>query len=135
MNKNTKRNIDKDIEKSFAEKFDPLLKSIYGWSVKDGKCVPPKIIFPKPVADRIEYFSEEIENGLTFQGALEYIFARDEEKCKEDCEQFMDWLPVSDGFKKWRDDYFSYNFKEEQVMLALIYGNYQVEAQHDTRTD
>lgn len=135
MIKNTKRNIDKDIEKSFAETFDPLLKSVYGWSVKDGKCVPPKIIFPKPVADRIEYFAEEMENGLTFQGALEYIFARDEEKCKEDCEQFMDWLPVSDGFKKWSDDYFSYNYKEAQVMLALIYGNYQVEAQHDTRTD
>jgi len=100
MIKNTKRNIDKDIEKSFAETFDPLLKSVYGWSVKDGKCVPPKIIFPKPVADRIEYFAEEMENGLTFQGALEFIFAGDEKKCKEDCEQFMDWLPVSDGFKK-----------------------------------
>ncbi|WP_262343829.1 hypothetical protein [Lactiplantibacillus plantarum] len=39
----------------------------------------------------------------------------------------MDWLPVSDGFREWKDDYFSYNFKEAQVMLALIYGNYQVE--------
>lgn len=116
-------NIDKDITASLAK----LAKSIYGWSVKDGKCVPPKIIFPKPVAERIEYFAEEMENGLTFQGALEYIFAGNEKKCKEECEQFMDWLPVSEEFEKWRDDYFSYNFKEAQVMLALIYGNYQVE--------
>lgn len=39
----------------------------------------------------------------------------------------MDWLLVSDEFEKWRDDYFSHSFKEAQVMLALIYGNYQVE--------
>ena len=116
-----------NIDKYVATHFAKMTKSIYGWSVKDGKCVPPKIIFPKPVVERIEYFAEEMENGLTFQGALEYIFARNEEHCKEECEQVMDWLPVSDGFKKWSDDYFSYSFKEAQVMLALIYGNYQVE--------
>lgn len=116
-------NIDKDVTTHFAK----MAKSIYGWSVKDGKCVSPKIIFPKPVVERIEYFAEEMENGLTFQGALEFIFAGDEKKCKEECEQFMDWLPVSDSFREWRDDDFLYSFKEAQVMLALIYGNYQVE--------
>ncbi|KOE73496.1 hypothetical protein AB662_02290 [Lactiplantibacillus plantarum] len=110
-----------------SDHFEKLAKSIYGWSVKDGKCVPPKITFPKPVVERIEYFSEEIENGLTFQGALEFIFAGDEKRCKEECEQFMDWLPVSDGFREWLDGDFLYSFKEEQIMLALIYGNYQVE--------
>ncbi|MDV9114977.1 hypothetical protein [Lactiplantibacillus plantarum] len=80
MNKEIE-NIVKDTDTHFAK----LTKSIYGWSVKDGKCVPPKIIFPKPVVERIEYFAEEMENGLTFQGALEYIFARNEEHCKEEC--------------------------------------------------
>ncbi len=126
MNREIK-NIDKDIEKQFIGIFNPMLKSIYGWSVKDGKCVPPKITFPKPVVERIEYFSKYIENGLTFQGALEFIFAGDEKKCKEECEKFMDWLPVSDGFREWLDGDFLYSFKEEQIMLALIYGNYQVE--------
>ena len=116
-----------DIDKYVSTSFMKMAKSIYGWSVKDGKCVPPKIIFSKPVVERIEYFAEEMGNGLTFQGALEFIFAEDEKRCKEECEQFMDWLPVSDGFREWKDDYFSYNFKEAQVMLALIYGNYQVE--------
>ena len=116
-----------DIDKYVSTSFMKMAKSIYGWSVNDGKCVPPKITFPKPVVERIEYFSKEIENGLTFQGALEFIFARDEKRCKEECEQFMDWLPVSDRFREWLDGDFLYSLKEEQIMLALIYGNYQVE--------
>lgn len=116
-----------DIDKYVSASFMKMAKSIYGWSVKDGKCVPPKIIFPKPVVERIEYFAEEMESGLTFQGALEFIFAGDEKRCKEECEQFMNWLPISDGFREWLDDDFLYSFKEAQVMLALIYGNYQVE--------
>ncbi|MGP2465540.1 hypothetical protein [Lactiplantibacillus plantarum] len=72
-----------NIDKYVATHFAKMTKSIYGWSVKDGKCVPPKIIFPKPVVERIEYFAAEMENGLTFQGALEFIFAGDEKSVKK----------------------------------------------------
>lgn len=59
---------------SFAH-FEKLTRGIYGWSIKDGKYVPPKIIFPKSVVERFEYFAEEMENGLTFQGAAEIVFS------------------------------------------------------------
>lgn len=43
---------------------------VYGWKVKDGKCVPPATNHPLPefVQKRIDWVSNEIQGGmLTFR--------------------------------------------------------------------
>ena len=104
--------------------FDSLGKqvnSVYGWKSVDGKVVPPQFKLPAAVIERVNFFGEQMEDGLTLLGALNLIFAYDEERSKADCELGGEWLQVSDEFKKWRGNHFN-EFKEHQVALALIFG-------------
>ncbi|MCY9806551.1 hypothetical protein OXT66_03175 [Lentilactobacillus senioris] len=99
------------------------LKVIFGWSVdeENGKPKVPLIIFPDAVADRIKFFVDQMGDGLLFTGALNFIFAYDEERDKQDCEEGGEWLPVSDEFKEWRDKHFADNH-EIVVALGMMYG-------------
>lgn len=106
------------------DSFDELFNGVYGWKIKDSKCVPPDYPLPDCVNKRIKWAYHEIANGLTFLGVLTAIFAYDEEKTKKDwylgAEQ--EWLPVSDEFRKWRDGV-GPSMKQNIVALIIIYGN------------
>lgn len=102
--------------------FRKALNNIYGWTIKKGELVPPKMDLPSCVKDRIKWAFPEGENGLTFIGTMQSIFAYDEEKAKRDWNMGAagEWLPVSDDFIKWRDQT---PLAELQIAVELIYGS------------
>ncbi|MEE8823719.1 hypothetical protein LASUN_13240 [Lentilactobacillus sunkii] len=103
--------------------FKKAISSIYHWSIEGDKVKPPQIGFPPAVKARIAFFASQMEGGLLFSGALELILAYDEQQAKQKCEMGGEWLPVSDEFRKWRDQPdFAQVFREEQIALALMYG-------------
>lgn len=85
--------------------------------------------FPTAVVERVEYFIDEMDDGLSFTGALESVLAYHEHDQKELYEQGgSEWLPVSQEFKNWRDDNPSlYGLKEMAIALSLIYGATEVQ--------
>ena len=105
-----------------VEELEDLKKKVnevYGWEVEDGKPKPPKQDLPQAVKDRADYFWEMTEDGMTFMGAMECIFA--DEKPKEyDLGATKDWLPKSKEF----DDWVGYSPGMSQLVIAvyLIYG-------------
>lgn len=103
-------------------KYKEALDSVWGWKIDGDKIMPPQFRLPSAVIERIDWFDDQITDGLTFLGALELILAYDEERAKADCELGGNWLPVSDEFKKWRDQDLYGSFREQQIALALMYG-------------
>lgn len=97
------------------------LRTINGWTIEGEKVKAPLLVFPDEVFDRISFFAEQMEDGLMFTAALDFIFAFDEERQKSNCLEGGSWLPVSDEFKKWRDTNRP-DLHQEQVALGLIYG-------------
>ncbi len=99
---------------------------IYRWFYEGGKIHPPKMDLPKAVKERLEFFLDQTDFGLTYLGCLEAVLAYDEEKVKKEIEMGGDWLPVSKEFKEWRDGTGSelpyHSSKEQIIALALIYG-------------
>ncbi|MDS9269537.1 hypothetical protein RLM43_00555, partial [Streptococcus pneumoniae] len=89
------------------------------WTVEDGKPQPPKQDLPQAVKDRADYFWEMAEDGMTFMGAMECIFA-DEKPTDYDLGATKGWLPKSKEF----DDWIGYAPSMAQVVIAvyLIYG-------------
>lgn len=102
--------------------FRKALNNIYGWTIKKGEPVPPKMNLPKCVKDRIKWVLPEEENGLTLLGAMQSILAYDEGKAKRDWNMgaAAEWLPVSDDFTQWRD---KTPLAELQIAVELIYGS------------
>ena len=101
------------------EDLKKKVNEVYGWEVEDGKPKPPKQDLPQAVKDRADYFWEMTEDGMTFMGAMECIFA--DEKPKEyDLGATKDWLPKSKEF----DDWVGYSPGMSQLVIAvyLIYG-------------
>ena len=99
---------------------------VYGWKVKDGKCVPPAKNHPLPefVQARIDWVSHEIEMGLTFQGAFRALLDIDDEKAlKEDWElgAASDYMPVSDKYREWLQDPILHDIRQVAVMVGFIY--------------
>lgn len=101
---------------------------VYGWKVKDGKCVPPAKNHPLPefVQKRIDWVSNEIQNGmLTFRGAFKMLLdIDDEEDLKKDWEfgASSDYMPVSDEYRNWLNDPILGNIRSVALMIAVIYG-------------
>ena len=95
------------------------VNGVYGWSVEDGKPKPPKQDLPQAVKDRADYFWEMAEDGMTFTGVMECIFA-DEKPTDYDLGATKGWLPKSKEF----DDWVGYSPSMAQVVIAvyLIYG-------------
>lgn len=101
------------------EDLKKKVNEVYGWSVEDGKPKPPKQDLPQAVKDRADYFWEMAEDGMTFMGAMECIFA-DEKPKDYDLGATKDWLPKSKEF----DDWIGYSPGMSQLVIAvyLIYG-------------
>ncbi|HET1550912.1 TPA: hypothetical protein VQP82_001475, partial [Streptococcus pneumoniae] len=57
------------------EELKQKVNEVYNWTVEDGKPQPPKQNLPQAVKDRADYFWEMAEDGMTFMGAMECIFA------------------------------------------------------------
>lgn len=92
-------------EFDFFEKFKLSITNIYHWTAKNGKPIVPDMKLPAAVIERIQHFTEFIEDGLTFQGVMHSILAYDEEEAKREfCFGMLgeNWLPVSEEFKEWR---------------------------------
>ena len=105
-----------------------VVNSVYGWTTKDDKVVPPTHCFPKEVKERIDYFWEMSEDGMTFMGAMECIFA-DEKPVDYDWGASKKWLPKSEAFDNWVNK--SPGMVQLEVAVYMIYGNY-VEVADDT---
>jgi hypothetical protein len=107
----------------FFEKMSPALDNIYKFEIKDGIAIPPKPQLPDFVVERLNYFVPFQKDGLTFMGVLEMVLAEDEERAKKD---FFGggtgWLPVTDEFKKWRDDYPFCLYHQMEIAVAIMYG-------------
>lgn len=101
------------------EELKKKVNGVYGWSVEDGKPKPPKQDLPQAVKDRAGYFWEMAEDGMTFIGVMDCIFA-DEKPTDYDLGATKDWLPKSKEF----DDWIGYAPSMAQVVIAvyLIYG-------------
>ena len=112
---------NKELRKRVEELEDLKQKvnAVYNWTVEDGKPKPPKQDLPQVVKDRADYFWEMAEDGMTFMGAMECIFA-DEKPTDYDLGATKGWLPKSKEF----DDWIGYSPSMAQVVIAvyLIYG-------------
>lgn len=101
------------------EDLTKKVNEVYGWSVEDGKPKPPKQNLPQAVKDRVDYFREMVENGLTFLGLIECIF--EDEKPKDyDWGATKNWLPKSKEFNDWVGC--SQNIAQLVIAVYLIYG-------------
>lgn len=101
------------------EDFKKMFDGVYGWYVENGKPKPPKQVLPQAVKDRVDYFWEMAEDGLTLLGAMECIFAY---KKPEYYDWFTDkrWLPRSKEFDDWTDQ--SLSMAQFVIAVYLIYG-------------
>lgn len=122
------KNADMDNYFFELENMDQILKQIYEVRVEDGKPVLPKQKFPKEVYDRIKMFGgeEAAAAGWTIFGSLKLILG---ECSREDYEMNVigdeSKLKPSKEFKDWMDKHYRYG--PVLIMLALIYGNYELE--------
>ena len=94
---------------------------------------PPKIVLPKFVADRIELFREDRENGLTFVGALKFVLWLDDERCSEDYElggADLEAVKPTKEFEDWINEWLLSEPRQERICLALIYG-YDIEGEEN----
>lgn len=98
------------------------IRKIYGNDPRN-----TKIQLPKCVTERLDWVSECIEEGLTFYGGFMAVLAYEEDQAREDFELGGTWLPVSDEFKAWRDEGYTWRLKEMQIALALIYAYEEVD--------
>ena len=100
------------------EDLKQKVNAVYNWTVEDGKPKPPKQDLPQAVKDRVDYFLEMAEDGMTFMGAMECIFA-DEKPTDYDLGATKGWLPKSKEF----DDWVGYAPSMSQLVIAvyLIY--------------
>lgn len=95
------------------EELKQKVNEVYNWTVEDGKPQPPKQDLPQAVKDRADYFWEMAEDGMTFMGAMECIFA-DEKPTDYDLGATKGWLPKSKEF----DDWIGYSPSMAQVAIA-----------------
>lgn len=104
-----------------SDNFDSKMRGIYGWTVEGGKAVPPLHRFPKEVKDRLDYFAEMMEDGLSLYGCLECVFSETE---PDDywLGATKDWLPQDDIFKKWVGT--TENMAWTEAIIYLLYGNW-----------
>lgn len=105
------------------DSFSKKIRGIYGWTVKDGKVVPPKHDLPDKVKERADYFSEMLEDGMTMMGCMECIFA-DEKPTDYDWGATKDWLPKSKEFDEWVG--VSLSLAQCEMFIYLLFGNKEV---------
>lgn len=108
----------------FFEKITPCLNNIYKFEIKNGNAMPPEPKLPDCVVERLNFFMPMREEGMTFLGILNCVLAIDEEQAKKDYSfgAVEDWLPVTDEFRKWRDDYPASVYHQMEIAVAILYG-------------
>jgi hypothetical protein len=123
-----------------TERWDKYVKEmneVLTFNMVDGQPAPPKIVLPKFVADRIELFREDRENGLTFFGALEFVLWMDDKKCSENYEfggADLEKVKPTKEFKEWIGDWLLCDPRQEKIAVALLYG-YDIEGEEDNGKD
>jgi hypothetical protein len=55
------------------EKLNKMFNGIYGWTVKADETIAPTHYFPDAVKERVAYFREMAEDGMTFLGVMECL--------------------------------------------------------------
>ncbi|MCU0082463.1 hypothetical protein [Streptococcus danieliae] len=100
--------------------FEPKFNGIYGWTTNGHEAVPPIHDFPIEVKERVDYFADLTDDGLTFLGILDCIFS--EEKTEGyDFGASKPWLPMTEGFKEWVNCLHS--LAQMEVAVYLLYGH------------
>ena len=95
-----------ETKKEFLEKFEKSMTTIYEFKYdeKTKKISPPERDIPDFVEERIKYFADYVEDGLSFLGCLSSILALDVENDKKEFEIGGVWLPPTEEFIRWRDE-------------------------------
>lgn len=100
---------------------------VYGFDVKDGKIVPPKIKFDKCVYERLEAFKNEdaADAGWSLYGVFKLIMG---ECDKEDYDMNpfgnAEMFEPSKDFEHWLDMHSEWG--PILIMQALLYGDYEL---------
>ena len=112
-----------------SEKIRTACNNIYGFRVVEkeeiNKVSTPRMNLPKVVKERIIFFRKYLDDGMTFTGCLRMVMAvEDEKELKMDFEagSYEDYLPATEEFKKWRDEFALSQLHEMEIAVALIYG-------------
>jgi hypothetical protein len=118
-----------------TERWDKYVKEmneVLTFNMVDGQPAPPKIVLPKFVADRIELFREDRENGLTFFGTLQFILWLDDDECWKNYElggyKSHEEVKPTKEFKNWLNEWLISDAREQKIVIALIYG-YDIEGE------
>ena len=115
-------------QKIFGPEIGNSLSNIYHWSIEvDGNSlqpVPPKAELPAFVVERIQYFYQFMEEGLSFEKCFSLILSDRliDETINEFEEYFADYEAPSSEFIDWRDNSGVKSFHEMEIAVALIYG-------------
>ena len=115
------------MEVNHGLEFIKIMRSINNWNVNNGKAEPPKSGLPECIKKRVRWVIKlSREAPITFIGCIKFSFPDpdDEWKIKKEFEfGETDWLPITDEYKKYWNEYFNYrSVLEEAVAVALIYG-------------
>ncbi|QHF55439.1 MULTISPECIES: hypothetical protein [Streptococcus] len=102
------------------DKLKDKVNGVYGWNIRNGKVVPPIHNLPDTVKQRADYFWDMAEDGMSFMGCMECIFA-DEKPEYFDFGATKDWLPKTKDFDEWVD--FALGMAQMEIAVYLIYGN------------
>lgn len=115
-------------KKLFGPEIGTAISNIYHWTIGiDGKTlqpIPPKAELPQFVVERIQYFYQYMEEGLSFQKCLSLILANQPIEhiiCEFD-ESFGEYIEPSQEFIQWRDDKHLISFHEMEIAVAILYG-------------
>ena len=107
------------------DRIKQTTQNIYVWTVgEDGKICPPEMVLPECVIERVHFFGKCMADGMRFAGVIDCIMAYDEQKMKEafSAGAYEEWLPVSEEFKEWRDDWVMESLHQMEISVAVIYG-------------
>lgn len=108
------------------ETMKQSMANINGFSIieEDGKqkVKAPDMVLPQYAIDRIKFFRKYMEDGLSFYGCLNFILAYDEQESQKEFGYgaYEEWVPVTEEFKNWRDEYFAK--RDAEIAVALLYG-------------
>lgn len=111
------------------DKITKAIKQAYRWRVVDGKAKPPKTDFPDYVSKRIEWISYEVQNN-DIQPNFNFICnllldtnPKHEAKMKQYFElgAIQPYLPMTDEYRDWIDDFFTSFFRQQAVIEAFIF--------------
>lgn len=102
------------------EKLKNMYRGVYGWTVQNGKPFPSAHDLPSVVKNRVDYFWDMAEHGMTFMGAMKCIFANQKPE-EYDLGATKDWLPMSQEFKDWVGH--AYGMAQMEIAVYMIYGD------------